>query len=108
MSAILKRIDGDCLERIGIPGGGGYAVIERDLVVVPGDLVYCTRGVGAINTYIKQVRFVQEDAVVVGTAYSDPSRDFEFIAAEIRGVVTEVFAGPRWFRVYERSPAEAG
>jgi len=81
-----QRFRGDCLENAGFPVSG-RATIDRNAPIRIGDIVWCTRHCGTINTYLKKVRRIDADAVTVGTCYADPSRDFDFTAAEIFGVV---------------------
>ena len=99
----IKPIHGDCLERIGIKNrGGGYAIIDTNAKVYVGDLVFCSRALGEIGGYIKQVKEINGDSVIVGTAYLDETRDFQFEAAEIMGTVLETFGKISGFREYVR------
>jgi hypothetical protein len=100
----LESIYGDCLERIGVKNrGGGFAVIDRCGKPKVGDLVHCTKCPGTLNSYIKQVKEINGDSIIVGTAYLDESRDFQFEAAEIRGVVIETYGRfPNNYREYVR------
>lgn len=99
----LIEIYGDCLERAGlhIPHGG-YAIIRQGLKIKVGDLVHCGFICGEIPGMIKQVKSIDGDSITVGSAYIDKTRDFTFEAAEIYGVVTEVFDKVFHGRVYER------
>jgi hypothetical protein len=67
-----------------------------------GDFVHCNKIAGSISSYIKQVKEINGDSVIVGTAYLDSSKDFTFEAAEILGVVTEVYDAMWKDRVYKR------
>ena len=98
-----KEVYGDCLEAAGlrIPNCG-IAIIHRGARLRVGDLVHCTKISGALSSYIKQVKEIRGDSVIVGTAYTDPSRDFTFEAAEILGVVDSVFDKLYGYRVYVR------
>lgn len=99
----LREIYGDCLERVGVKNrGGGYAIIDANATVRVGDLVHCSRITGQINTYIKQVKAINGDSVIVGTAYLDESRDFTFEAAEIFGTVIETYSKCDHYREYIR------
>lgn len=98
----LLPIQGDCLEAVGVPARGCRAVINRTLEPVVGDLVWCRRELGTIASYIKQVKSHDNGQLIVGTAYMDPSRDFEFFAAELHGVVEYIFDGDG-FLVYRRN-----
>lgn len=83
--------------------GGGFAIVDANATVKVGDLVHCTRVAGTLNSYIKQVKEINGDSVIVGTAYLDESRDFTFEAAEIYGVVLETFGKfPNNYREYKR------
>lgn len=103
----LRLIGGDCLEKAGlvIPHDG-YAIIDRSIPPRVGDLVHCNDAFATINGYIKQVKEFQGDTVIVGTAYEDESKDFTFEAAEIYGVVTEVFCRLWSKQVYCREPQQ--
>lgn len=83
------KCTGDCLEAVGFPVEG-IVLIDRMIDFQPGDLVWCTKCAGSINSYIKQVQVVGAD-VIVGTRYRDPARDFTFNAEEILGVVVRCF-----------------
>lgn len=80
-----RLFSGDCLEAVGIPTMG-YVLIDRLVDFKVGDLVWCNKHAGSLNTYIKQV-FEVGDIVHVGTRYNDTERDFSFDAQEILGVV---------------------
>jgi hypothetical protein len=90
---VLRPICGDCLERVGIRNrcGGGYAIIDHNARVRVGDIVHCSKIVGQINGMLKQVKEIDGDSVIVGSAYLDESKDFQFEAAEIYGVVIETY-----------------
>lgn len=82
-----EQICGDCLEDIGVViPKGGIAVVDRTIFPRVGDLVICCRKVGSLNEYLKQV-FSFDTQIIVGTRYTDKTRDFTFKAVEIRGVV---------------------
>ena len=100
----IEHIHGNCLERIGVKNkGGGYAIVDHNATVKVGDLVHCTRIAGTLNSYIKQVKEINGDSIIVGTAYLDESRDFQFEAAEIYGVVIETYSKfPNNYREYIR------
>lgn len=100
---VLRSVKGDCLEGVGlrIPHGG-QAVIRAGLDIRVGDLVHCSKLPGACGGFIKQVKDITDGVYTVGTAYLDPSRDFTFEAADIYGVVTEVFDSLWGTRVYCR------
>lgn len=98
----IRSIYGDCLEKLGIRNiGGGYAIIDANAKVKVGDIVFCSRVLGQIGGYIKQVKEINGDSVIVGTAYLDESRDFTFEAAEIMGTVLETY-GKQGGREYVR------
>ena len=88
----MRRIYGDCLEGAGlcIPNDG-YAIIDANAEVRVGDLVHCTNISGAVNSYIKQVKKIDGDSIYVETNYLEKSKNFGFEAAEILGVVKEVY-----------------
>lgn len=99
----LESIHGDCLEKIGVKNkGGGFAVIDRCATPKVGDLVHCKKIAATLNSYIKQVKEINGDSIIVGTAYLDETRDFTFEAAEIIGVVIETYGGFPRFREYIR------
>lgn len=94
---------GHCLAGLGIlKCGSGHVIVDRDADIYVGDIVLCTRRLGTLNSYIKQVRSIFDDSVVVGTAYADGRLNEEFEAAEILGVVTDVY-GEMGFLEYTRS-----
>lgn len=100
----LERIHGNCLERVGIKngGGGGYAIIDRCAIPKVGDIVHCLKHFQNIGGYIKQVKRIEGNSIIVGTAYIDESKDFEFEAGEILGVVIETYGQYPSFREYIR------
>lgn len=99
----IEHIHGDCLERLGIKNhGGGHAIIDRNATPKVGDIVHCMKPFQNIGGYIKQVKRIEGDSIIVGTAYADPSKDFEFEAGEICGVVIETYGGFPGFREYVR------
>lgn len=82
------QIYGDCLMGIGIPDGG-IAIIDRDLKPNVFDVVWCMNPMATINGYLKQI--VQTgDKAIVHTCYTDKSKDYQFYAPEILGVVLKV------------------
>ena len=99
----LEKIYGDCLERVGIKNrGGGYAIIDRNATPKVGDIVHCLKHFQNIGGYLKQVKRIEGDSIIVGTAYADTSKDYEFEAGEILGVVIETYGGYPGFREYVR------
>ena len=101
---VFAQIYGNCLERAGlhIPNKA-FAIIHQGGKFKAGDFVHCTKVAGQIGGYIKQVKEINGDTVIVGTAYTDSTKDFSFEAAEILGVVTEVYDALWHDRVYKRS-----
>lgn len=103
---VMESVYGDCLEKAGlIIPWEGKAIIDKNTTLKVGDLVHCTRVAGQLGGYIKQVKEIGED-VLVGTAYLDESKDFTFLAAEILGVVKEVYCKARGCRVYVRGDSD--
>jgi hypothetical protein len=99
----FEPIYGDCLYRVGVKNnGGGFALIDANATVKVGDLVHCSKVTGAITTFIKQVKEINGDSVIVWTAYEDESRDFQFEAAEIMGTVIETYGKFSRYREYVR------
>ena len=100
---VIEHIYGDCLERAGlcIPHKA-FAIIHQGGKFKVGDFVHCTKIAGALSSYIKQVKEINGDTVIVGTAYVDSSKDYSFEAGEIFGVVTEVYDAFWHGRVYKR------
>lgn len=99
----MHGIYGDCLEKAGIcMPKGAIALVDRNAEIEVGDLVICSRVVGQILGFIKQVKEINDDSIIVGTAYRDPSKDFSFEAAEIMGVVKEVYRKDTEKRIYVR------
>lgn len=90
---MLLSIGGDCLEAVGVPPRGCRAVINRTITPVIGDLVWCRREDKSITSYIKKVKSYYDDRLIVGTAYADATRDVEFFAPFLYGVVEYVFDG---------------
>ncbi len=100
---VLHTIYGNCLEKLGVKNnGGGYAIIDLNATVKVGDIVHCGKVTGQIGGYIKQVKEINGDSIIVGTAYLDESKDFQFEAAEIYGVVIETYGKISGFREYVR------
>ena len=92
----LRPIHGNCLEKLGIRNeGGGYAIIDSNATAKVGDVVFCCKISGQIGGYIKQIKEINGDSIIVGTAYCDESKDFTFEAEELRGVVIETY-GKLW------------
>ena len=108
-SRTLHSIYGDCLEkaRLYIPNEG-QAIIDCSISPKVGDLVYCDNSFGTIHGFIKQVKEIKDDVIIVGTAYADESRDFTFEASVIYGVVTEVFDRVFGKQVYCRQTEKGG
>jgi len=99
----LEQICGDCLEGAGLSiPHQAYAIIEQGADVNIGDLVHCTEHTGTLSSYIKQVKEINGDSIIVGTEYTDKSKDYTFEAAEIFGVVKEVYCRLFGTRVYAR------
>lgn len=99
----LKPIYGNCLEKLGVKNeGGGFAIIDANATVRVGDLVHCSKVLGQIGGYIKQVKEINGDSVIVGTAYFDETKDFTFEAAEIFGTVIETYGKLSHWREYVR------
>ena len=103
----LETIHGDCLEGavFYIPDGA-YAIIDRNAEIRVGDFVHCGRITGPVFTHIKQVKEIKGSSVIVGTCYSDKSKDFTFEAAEIMGVVKEIYCKLTGKRKYVRPENE--
>lgn len=96
-------IYGNCLEKLGVKNeGGGYAIIDHNATVKIGDIVHCSKISGQIGGYLKQVKEINGDSIIVGTAYFDESKDFQFEATEICGVVIETYGKIFSFREYVR------
>ena len=100
---VMKQIYGDCLEKLGVRNeGGGIAIIDKNATPKVGDLVHCAKHGANISSYIKQVKRIEGDTYIVGTAYYDESKDFEFEAGEIYGVVLETYGKMFGYREYVR------
>lgn len=101
----IERIYGDCLERIGIRnrGGDGYAIIDKNIVPEVGDIVHCMKPQQNVGGYLKQVKRIEGGTITVGTAYLDETRDYEFEAGEIIGVVVETYGAFPHYREYVRA-----
>lgn len=106
---VCHQIHGECLERVGlkIPYGAN-AIIDCSITPKVGDLVHCDNEFGTVWGFIKQVKEIRGDTVIVGTAYMDESRDYTFEASVIYGVVTEAFCKVRGNRIYCRPTEEGG
>lgn len=99
----IRQIYGNCLEKVGIKNiGGGYAIIDSCAIPKVGDIVHCLRDNANVSSYIKQVKRIEGDSYIVGTAYFDESKDFEFEASDIIGVVLETYSKNLGFREYIR------
>ncbi len=100
----LERICGNCLEKLGIKNwGGGFAIIDKNANVNVGDVVHCLAHGQNVGGYLKQVKRIEGDSIIVGTAYYDKTKDYEFEAGEILGVVIETYGGSfSNFREYVR------
>jgi len=103
----MRPIHGECLERAGlrIPNKA-YAIIDCSITPKVGDLVHCDNEIGTIHGYIKQVKAIEGETVIVGTAYENECRDYTFAASVIYGVVTEAFDKLFGNRVYCRDNAK--
>lgn len=103
LEKVLVSIYGECLEGLGlcIPRRA-LAVVDATIRPNVGDLVACRKYPDALSCYCKQVKSLGE-TVVVGTCYSDKTKDFTFEAAVIDGVVTMVFDGLFHTLIRERS-----
>ena len=100
---VMRHIHGDCLEKLGVRNeGGGIAIIDHNAIPKVGDLVHCAKPGANISSYIKQVKRIEGDTYIVGTAYYDESKDFEFEAGEIYGVVLETYGKMFGYREYVR------
>ena len=100
----FERVQGKCLEKLGLrfTNGTGYAVLDCTVKPKIGDLVHCDNTFGTIHGFIKQVRDIKDGVYIVGTAYEDDTKDFEFEASIIYGVVTYVFDAFNRNQLYER------
>ena len=101
------KIHGDCLEGLGIHiPQGAFVIVDSNTAPEVGDLVHCNKITGEVGSYIKQVKEVKDNSVIVGTAYLDGGRDFTFEAAEIMGVVKEIYCKISGKRKYVRPKRE--
>lgn len=99
----MHGIYGRCLEKAGICiPEGAIATVDMNAEIEVGDLVICSRMTGQVIPYIKKVKEINGDSIIVGTAYLDRSRDFTFEAAEISGVVKEIYRKDTCKRIYVR------
>lgn len=100
----IRQIYGDCLAGIGIRNKpSGYAIIDRWATAKVGDVVHCLKHHQNIGGYIKQVKRIEGDSIIVGTAYLDESKNYEFEAGELLGVVIETYSSfPNNYREYVR------
>ena len=106
----VEKIYGNCLEGAGlIMPKGAFARIDRNpKEVKEGDFVHCLNAPGAIaGSYIKQVSKIFDDVVIVKTNYKDPNKNFDFVAAEIMGLVTDVYDLESGERIYKREGVRA-
>ncbi len=102
----LKHLYGNCLERVGVKiPNRGHAVVDQFTDLRVGDIVICTKISGQIPPMCKQVKAIDGETVVVGTAYLDRTKDYEFEAEEILGVVKEIYAEFAGYQVYSRPRA---
>lgn len=100
----MHEIYGDCLEKAGIyMPEGAIATVDSNAEIEVGDLIICSRIVGQARAYIKKVKEIIGDSIIVGTKYRDPSKNFTFEAAEIMGVVKEIYRKDTGKRIYARS-----
>lgn len=107
----LHPIKGECLEKVGLKiPHGAFAIIDCSISPQVGDLEHCDNAFGTIHGFIKQVKEIKGDTVIVGTSYIDESKDFTFEASVIYGVVTEAFCKLWNKQVYCRQdrPTEKG
>lgn len=86
----LRSIGGDCLEAVGIPDRGRM-LVNRKIKPTVGDLVWCNNAFCSINGFVKQVKEIHGNTMIVQTRYKDKSKDFEFYVGEFYGVVEMVF-----------------
>lgn len=99
----LLSICGNCLEKLGIHNeGGGYAKIDSCITPKVGDVVHCFKEGSNVGGYLKQVKRIEGDTYIVGTAYYDESKDFEFAAGEMVGVVVETYSKTWRWQEYAR------
>ena len=101
----FEHIHGKCLEKLGLrfTNGTGYAVLDCTIKPKIGDIVHCDNTFGTIHGFIKQIRDIKDGVYIVGTAYEDSTKDFEFEASIIFGVVTYVFDAFNHNQLYERA-----
>ena len=98
-----EYIYGDCLEAAGLKiPNRAIAIIDQGAALRIGDFVHCSRVTGEIGGYIKQIKEINGDSIIVGTAYIDSTKDYTFEAAEIYGVVTEAYDKVWHDRIYKR------
>lgn len=101
-----EYIRGQCLENAGlIIPHGAIAIVDCSITPKVGDLVHCDNYLGTCQGFIKQIKELRDDFVIVGTSYVDESRDFTFEAYTIYGVITEAFDKLSGKRVYCRDEA---
>lgn len=96
------RFKGDCLAAVGVPSKG-IAVIANDEPPRVFDIVWCNNTMGSIGGYLKEIVQTGKNAIV-RTRYEDPSRDSQFYARKIYGVVLHVLDDDRNV-VWGRPPA---
>lgn len=102
-----EYVHGKCLEKAGlIIPYGGIAIVDCSITPRVGDLVHCDNCFSPVSGFIKQIKEFRDDFVIVGTSYVDESKDFNFEAYTIYGVVTEVFCKFSGKRVYCRDEAQ--
>lgn len=84
----LSHCHGDCLEGEGIyMPEGGVAVYDRGVYPKVGDIVICNHFLDSFTSYMKKVRSIQNNSLIVETNYIDSSKNFYFFAEEFIGVV---------------------
>lgn len=99
----LVSIHGNCLEKLGVHNeGGGYAIIDCNATPKIGDIVHCCKPNANISSYLKQLKRIEGDTYIVGTAYYDESKNIEWEAGEILGVVLETYGRLWGYREYVR------
>ena len=102
-----EYIHGECLEKAGlrIPNGA-IAIVDCSIAPIVGELVHCDNYLGTCQGFIKQIKELGDDWIIVGTSYLDESKDFTFEAYTIYGVITEAFDKFSGKRVYCRDEAQ--
>ena len=98
----MVHIRGNHLERLGIKNIGGCAIIDRAATPKVGDVVYCTLTECDMCGFIKLVKRIEVDTVIVGSAFMDRTQDYETEAYAILGVVLSIYGGVDGFIKYVR------